>query len=119
MDQDFDGGVIADFGAYESRPARRPFSRGDTQADGRINIADAAFGLNYLYTNGPTPPCLDAADSNDDGRTDIADPIYVLNFLFANGPPPPSPGPFTCAVDRTIDNVPGDDLGCESYPPCD
>jgi len=87
------------------------FIRGDVNADGSHNIADAIAALGYLF-GGQGIPCLDAADINDDGGLNIADPITLLQYLFAGGPPPPAPFE-ACGGDPT---PPG--LGCDSFPPC-
>ena len=101
-------------GTYEfgACPPIERFVRGDSNADGKLNIADAIYTLLYAFAEGTAPTCLDTADSNDDGAIDIADAIVVLQYLFVEGPviPPPFPG---CAVDPTID-----DLTCLSFASC-
>jgi len=86
--------------------------RGDVNADGRINISDPVFNLNYQFARGAAPSCLKTADVNDDGLINLADPIFELNYLFASGPVPPIPLA-ECGADPTPDA-----LTCESYPPC-
>ena len=55
------------------------FSRGDCNADGSFNIADAIFGLDILFGGmGTIAPCQDSCDANDDGGFNIADNIYML-----------------------------------------
>ncbi len=90
------------------------FIRGDTNADGICDLADAINLLCCIFPNVCTGycPCDDASDVNDSGIVDIADVIYKLNYLFAMGPPPPSPFP-GCGYDPTPDP-----LGCASFPPC-
>jgi hypothetical protein len=82
------------------------FVRGDSNADGAVNISDAQYTLNFLFLGSPGPLCLDAADANDDGRVDISDPIATLGFLFlgTGSLAPPTAAP---ALDPTPD-----DLGC-------
>ncbi len=63
------------------------FIRGDSNGDGKHDIADPIFNLKYMSESGPSF-CLDAQDSNDDGVVDIADPIYDLGYLFSGGPAP-------------------------------
>ena len=89
------------------------FSRGDSNADGVLNIADSVFTLNYLYQDGPTPECLDAADVNDDGAVDIADVIFSLTLLPGPMAPLLLPAPQFCAPDPTADS-----LDCASFAPC-
>ena len=87
-----------------------PFIRGDANADGRVDIADAIFILSYLFGNGRVPDCMDAADSNDDGSVDIADAIFILKVLFVTGEDFPAPYPFP-GRDPTEDS-----LNCSLYP---
>jgi hypothetical protein len=104
--------LLEDCGAEE--PEEGLFSRGDANADGNLNIADAIFTLSYLFGGGPDPSCMDTADGNDDGDINIADAITVLGHLF--GGTGPLPDPFAaCGVDPT----PDDGLSCDSYPPCE
>ena len=90
------------------------FKRGDSNADGDFNIADAVFLLTHLFNMGPEPACLDAADANDDGNKNIADAVFILGSLFQQGfPLPPLPGPFACGEDPTADT-----LDCLDYGNC-
>jgi len=92
--------------------ASAAFTRGDANADGGLDIADAVFAVGFLFLGGPKPPCLDAADSDDTGVLDLTDAIYVLNWSFLGGPRPPEPLP-DCGPDPS-----GDALGCDAFPPC-
>jgi hypothetical protein len=97
------------------------FTRGDSTADGAVDISDAVCALLYLFAAGETPcrhpGCLDALDANDDGTLDITDPIYLLGYLFLGGTPPPPPVPGACGPDPTPDpGAPGEDLGCDFHP---
>jgi hypothetical protein len=93
------------------------FRRGDANTDGKTDLSDAVFILNYLLTGGPSPSCLDAADCNDSGGSalDLSDPVYLLGFLFLGGPELPAPFD-ECGPDPTTEE---DDLYCETFPPCD
>ena len=88
--------AVALFGLIPSADAGlidQPFSRGDVNQDGDVDLADPIATLNFLFIPGsPTLPCDDAADANDDGTIDCADCIYTLVFLFldsSNPIPPP------------------------------
>jgi len=97
-------------------PPHAGFERGDANADGSLDIADAVTTLNYLFAGQTFLPCLDAADANDDGALDIADAVYILNYLFGNGPEPPEPfdpDELECGWDPTPDK-----LDCKVFPPC-
>ncbi len=103
-------GFGVDIGAYEL--CNVPFRRGDVNADGTVDIADAIRQLLCLFGD----PCVehwcpDASDANDDGRSNIADAITILSYLFARGAPPPPPF-LDCGLDPTPD-----DIGCEYRKP--
>jgi hypothetical protein len=88
-----------------------PFRRGDSSADGNVDIGDAVVTLDFLFTGGLIS-CDNAADTNDDGSLDIADAIALLGYLFSGATPPPPP--FSdCGIDPTVDA-----LECDSYVVC-
>jgi hypothetical protein len=91
-----------------------PFTRGDANADGNsLDLGDAIYILQFLFSNGPEPPCLKAADANDDNKAiDIGDGVYILQHLFASGPALPAPSA-SCGLDATEDA-----LTCTSFGPC-
>lgn len=84
--------------------AATPFIRGDVNLDSNHDLADPIFILSYLFGDGPTPRCLDAADVNDDGGIDLSDPIMILSHLFANLPSLPAPFP-SFGLDLTNDRL--------------
>ncbi|HNR98849.1 MAG TPA: dockerin type I repeat-containing protein [Planctomycetota bacterium] len=95
------------------QPRRPFFLRGDVNADGIKNIADAIRLLSWLYdARTAIPPCLDAADANDDGRVDIADVVTILSRTFGGGGLFPEPSR-QCGRDPT-----NDALDCRDFPPC-
>ena len=64
---------------------KRYFRRGDSNADGKVNIADGVSTLGLLFAGNQALTCLDAADTDDSGQVDIADSIGTFNFLFFHG----------------------------------
>lgn len=85
------------------------FHRGDVTVDGNLNLTDAIALLNFLFSGGVTPRCMDAADADDTGRLDLADPINILNYLFLgsdNAIKPPGPPPQEKGVDPKPDELP-------------
>jgi hypothetical protein len=64
-------------------------SHGDANADGKINVNDVVYLINYLFMSGPPPIPLEAGDVNCDGKIDVKDVVYLINFLFVPGSPPP------------------------------
>ncbi|MEM7167251.1 MAG: putative Ig domain-containing protein [Planctomycetota bacterium] len=87
------------------------YIRGDSNADGSYNIADAVHTLSALFSMGPQV-CEAAMDSNNDNSVNIADAVFSLSALFGGGPPPAAPHP-GCGVDGDVGS-----LTCAGFPPC-
>jgi hypothetical protein len=65
------------------------FYRGDVSCDGKFDVADVIYMINYLFKGGPKPkPMVNQGDVNNDGLTNVADVIYMINYLFKGGPAP-------------------------------
>ncbi len=90
------------------------FVRGDVDADGTLNfLPDTLFLLEFGFTMGAPPRCMDTADVDDDGALNfLVDALYLLNFGFLDGEAPPPPS-VACGSDPTPDM-----LECDSYPFC-
>ncbi len=88
------------------------YKRGDANADGGANVADAIWILNRLFGDGDPIVCEKTADVNDSGSVNIADPIFLLNHLFGDAETPADPWG-SCGADPTPDV-----LSCAIYTPC-
>jgi hypothetical protein len=92
------------------------FFRGDADNNGRLELTDGVFILNFLFTGGAAPTCSDAADADDSGLVQLTDGIVVLGYLFLGGPAPSLPGPpglgAPCGPDVGVE------LGCVQYSHC-
>lgn len=64
-------------------------SRGDANADGRINIIDITFLISSIFAGGPGPITTVAGDADGSGAVNIADVTFLIARIFAGGPPPP------------------------------
>ena len=104
--------VVVVLGLLPIASAADPFTRGDVDQGGRIDIADAIRILDRLFAGGRGITCDDAADVDDDGSLTVSDPIFLLGALFRGGPPPSAPFP-GCGEDPTEDG-----LSCEAYEAC-
>jgi len=61
---------------------------GDVNADGLINVSDAAYIIAYVLAGGPSP-CLETnADVDCTSNVGISDGVYLINFVFGGGPAP-------------------------------
>lgn len=103
-------------GAFTVEATSTSFKRGDSNASGIVDLSDGIFTLNYLFTGGATPGCMDAADADDSGGSapDLTDAVFTFRFLFLGGEAPPPPGHLACGPDPTTI---GDTLDCAVYPP--
>ena len=67
--------------------------RGDVDHSGiePIDIADLVYLVDYMFNQGPPPPCWDDGDIDGSGIApiDIADLVYLVDYMFNAGPPPP------------------------------
>jgi hypothetical protein len=91
----------------------RPYRRGYVNGDGRIDISDSIFVLEYLFGAGEQPTCFAAADANGDSRVDLGDAVWLLGYIFAGRARPPDPF-FACGDDPQ--GAPR--LSCESQSAC-
>ncbi len=63
---------------------------GDADNSGLINISDAVFDINYIFSSGPTPiPVVDAGDANCNGSVNISDAVFIIAYIFSGGNAPP------------------------------
>ncbi|MDH3892875.1 MAG: thrombospondin type 3 repeat-containing protein [candidate division Zixibacteria bacterium] len=53
-----------------------------------IDITDLIYLVDYMFTGGPTPPCLDEADMDASGAVEISDLVYLVDFFFTGGQAP-------------------------------
>ncbi|MBI4583823.1 MAG: hypothetical protein HY717_07350 [Planctomycetes bacterium] len=88
------------------------FIRGDANANGEVDIADAVFILKHLFIGDSVPPCARAVDVTGNAAVDIGDAIYLLRYLFLRGTPLPPPYP-ACGGEGAKSALP-----CASFPPC-
>lgn len=64
------------------------YIRGDANADGKVELGDLVYLINYLYKNGPAPVPLLRGDATCDGIVNLGDVVFLINYLFKSGPAP-------------------------------
>lgn len=64
------------------------FTCGDANGDGKVDLLDATFIINYLYKGGPAPDPMESADADCSGSINILDSTYLINYLYKGGPEP-------------------------------
>ncbi|MFQ5454433.1 MAG: choice-of-anchor V domain-containing protein [Candidatus Zixiibacteriota bacterium] len=67
----------------------------DGSSDNQIDISDAVYMIDYMFSNppGPAPPCMEEADVDGESGIDIGDIVYLIDYMFSN---PPGPVPVNC-----------------------
>ncbi len=67
--------------------------RGDVDNSDKapIDIADLVYLVDFMFNQGPPPPCYDEGDIDGSGVApiDIADLVYLVDYMFNAGPEPP------------------------------
>jgi len=85
-------------------PPHGRFRRGDVNADGLWDIADATLLLGCLFAGIACPGCTDARDADDDGAVGVTDAVYLFNWRFNDGTQPAAPFPL-CDLDPSADEL--------------
>ena len=63
--------------------------RGDVDHGCSVNVTDLMYLVDYLFRDGPPPPCLEEGDADGDGSINVGDLMYLVYYLFLDGPAPP------------------------------
>jgi hypothetical protein len=94
------------------QPEVGPFSRGDCDASGTMEISDAIHMLKAMFiANGGPLTCQSACDVSGEGVLDVTDPVHIIAFLFLGGRSPPQ-APFPgCDVSSRLPDL---QLGCQA-----
>jgi uncharacterized protein (TIGR02145 family) len=58
---------------------------GDANNDGKVNVGDAIYLINYVFKSGPPPNPIQSGDVNSDTRVNVADVVYLINYVFKDG----------------------------------
>lgn len=64
------------------------YTTGDVTGDGRIDLSDVIYLLNYLYKNGSAPSPVLLGDVDCDDEVGTGDVVYLVNYLYKEGPAP-------------------------------
>ncbi len=61
---------------------------GDADGSGFVDIDDAVFLLQFMFSDGPAPSPMFLGDNDCSGEIDIDDVVYLIEYIFAGGPAP-------------------------------
>lgn len=86
----FSGRILATFRTGDGPVAAAKYPacylpRGDADGSGRIDISDAVYLINRIFSGGPAPVTMFAGDPNCDGGVDISDVVTIISFIFSGG----------------------------------
>jgi len=62
---------------------------GDANADCSVNVSDAVWIINYVFSGGEAPLPYEAGDVNCDDKVNVSDAVYIINYVFIPGSPTP------------------------------
>lgn len=71
-----------------TEPPPPPPAPGDANGDGRVDVGDAVFLINFIFKGGAAPVPLSSGDANCDGATNVGDAVYIITYVFKGGPEP-------------------------------
>jgi hypothetical protein len=61
---------------------------GDANVDSGVDVGDAVFLINYIFSGGPAPEVPNWADANADCDINVGDAVYLIMYIFNSGPEP-------------------------------
>ena len=64
------------------------YACGDADASGAVDISDAVFLIDYIFSGGPAPNPILRGDSDCSNDVDISDVVYLISYIFSGGPAP-------------------------------
>jgi hypothetical protein len=64
------------------------FMCGDANYDSEINVSDAVYIINYVFTGGAVPYPYKSGDANCDDTVNISDAVWIINYIFVGGNDP-------------------------------
>jgi hypothetical protein len=61
---------------------------GDANKSGGIDVDDAVYLINFIFSGGPSPSPMELGDVDCSGMIDIDDVVYLISFVFSGGNEP-------------------------------
>ena len=65
-----------------------PYTCGDADGDTKVNVSDAVYIINYVFSGGAAPDPLEAGDVNCDENVNVSDAVYLIAYVFSGGEAP-------------------------------
>ncbi len=61
---------------------------GDADGTGIVNVSDAVFLINYIFSGGLPPVPVLIADCDCNSLVNVSDVVYLIAYIFSSGPAP-------------------------------
>jgi hypothetical protein len=61
---------------------------GDANIDSKVDVGDAVYIINFVFTGGDAPIVPNWADVNGDCEINVGDAVHMINYIFKGGPGP-------------------------------
>jgi len=76
--------VLASAINYDSENLN-PLDKADINQDGKNDLDDIYFLINYLYKEGPAPNPIELGDFDENGKTNLLDIASLIRYMIDNG----------------------------------
>jgi hypothetical protein len=80
--------TIAPFATYTYITGPVSHACGDANSDETVNVSDAVFIINYVFTGGAAPDPIESGDANCDSTCNVSDAVWIINYVFTGGNEP-------------------------------
>ena len=61
------------------------YPAGEVNGDGSVNVSDAVYLINYIFSNGNPPVDMSSADVNNDCKVNVSDAVCIISYVFGGG----------------------------------
>jgi hypothetical protein len=65
-----------------------PYTCGDADGSGAVDIDDVVFLIAYIFSGGPEPVPYESGDADCSGAIDIDDVVWLIAYIFSGGNAP-------------------------------
>ena len=69
----------------------QPYVCGNVNGDDKVNVSDAVYIINYVFSGGYPPDPLESGDVNCDSKCNVSDAVCLINYVFSSGFEPCDP----------------------------
>ena len=73
---------------YHSDQIINGYVCGDANQDYNVNVADAIYIINFVFSGGDAPIPYEAGNVNCDSYVNVSDAVYIINYVFTGGTAP-------------------------------